>query len=722
MATPSRLSYEFGPFRLDPLKRLLLREGQVVDLTPKALDILLVLIRNNGQMLSKEELMNAVWPDAVVEENNLTRNISALRKALGEKPDEHRYVVTIPGRGYQFVGEINDAVEHVPHPIAAEHGSPATVVAAKTSPLASHRRIAILALAILGIAAIGIISLTHRTGPERRSAHAFQKMEAVRLTRSGNAGAGAISQDGKYIAYILSEAGLPGIWLTHLESGVSQQILPPVQVRHLGGLTFSRDGNHLYFVQSEGFGPLQGVYRMPALGGAPTRLISDVDRFALSRDGARLAFVRSSRRLGESALMIADADGTREFRLAARKLSEPFVGVAWSADGTAIACSVGSPEVSGARMSPVAVRVADGTEKTITSHKWVLLDALTWLSDGSGLIVSGRDKGTLTNWLWHISYPGGVVRKLTDDTDTFAGLSLTADSRNLVTGKIDLHVSLWTMPIRQGVSRPAGQARQITTGTGDHFVHGWLPDGRILFTSSAGNPLGEDIWVVNADGSQRKQLTTGANLGPAVSTDGRYIVFESDRAGRLNLWRVSSDGSNLQQLTRGEDDRFPACSPDGKWIVYTSADDDTLWRIPMGGGEAQRLTEPGWRNSAISPDGRFVASYYKSPEPGTPRRIGVIPLAGGPPLKLFDFPTDLRPIEALRWTPDGQGLVYPARRDGIWHLWRQPISGGRAAPLTASRSPEQIFSFDWSPDGKEIVFSRGAWLSDLVLMRDVSER
>ena len=103
--TPMRI-YEFGPFHVDSLRRLLLREGNQVRLPTKALEILLVLLEEKERIVDKDELMRRVWPDAVVEENNLTVNMSALRRSLGESPGEHRYVVTVPGRGYQFVAEV----------------------------------------------------------------------------------------------------------------------------------------------------------------------------------------------------------------------------------------------------------------------------------------------------------------------------------------------------------------------------------------------------------------------------------------------------------------------------------------------------------------------------------------------------------------------------------------------------------------------------------------
>lgn len=107
-AAPSPPLLEFGPFRLDPVKRLLLRDGTVVHLTPKAVEVLAVLVEHRGRALEKDELMRAVWPDTVVEENNLARSVSSLRKALGEQASERRYVLTIPGRGYRFVAPVRE--------------------------------------------------------------------------------------------------------------------------------------------------------------------------------------------------------------------------------------------------------------------------------------------------------------------------------------------------------------------------------------------------------------------------------------------------------------------------------------------------------------------------------------------------------------------------------------------------------------------------------------
>ena len=101
--------YFFGPFQLDPTKRLLLRNGEIVQLTPKSLEILLMLIEHKGEILDKDQIIEHIWPDTTADDNNLTVNISSLRKALGEKPPQHRYIVTYPGRGYSFVAAVRRA-------------------------------------------------------------------------------------------------------------------------------------------------------------------------------------------------------------------------------------------------------------------------------------------------------------------------------------------------------------------------------------------------------------------------------------------------------------------------------------------------------------------------------------------------------------------------------------------------------------------------------------
>ena len=146
MKAPSAPSYEFGDFRLDTARRLLSRNGEPVSLTPRVFETLLYLVEHHDAVLDKERLMEAVWPDTIVEENNLAQNISTLRRLFGETPGAHRFIATVPGRGYRFVAEVrtaqetNTPVEHsilapaLSEPVVAQ--APAIVLARETRPFA----------------------------------------------------------------------------------------------------------------------------------------------------------------------------------------------------------------------------------------------------------------------------------------------------------------------------------------------------------------------------------------------------------------------------------------------------------------------------------------------------------------------------------------------------------------------------------------------------------
>ena len=697
--------------------------------------------------------MRAVWPDTVVEENNLTRNISALRKALGESPGEHRYVVTIPGRGYQFVADLKESSNGSEDVLMARHTRSRIVVedetidhesaafglpiadfasASRTTeyeslavrPIGKIRRYKKGAVIILlAVLAASIVMWVPRFIDRMRSGSkappALQKLEITTITHTGNAGEAAISPDGKYIAYRLIEAGRQALWLRHLATGSNQQILPPTDAQYYG-LTFSCDGSHIYFVRSEKNNPLRSLYRMALLGGVPTNLIADVRHApGFSPDGSRMVFVRESLGLGESALMISNADGSGEQKLAVRKLSDGLWSAppAWSPDGKSIACTVGSAEVGGINIALVEVRVEDGIERTITAQKWRAIRNIGWLSDGSGLLITARER--LGPNIWHISYPDGEARSITNDSTSYVGLSLTADSSGLVTIKSDLQTNIWIVPTG-AASTPTGAAHRITFGASNYHRVTWLPDGRLSFASSASSPM--DIWVMNADGTGQKQLTaeSGANWHQSASPDGRYIVFVSDRSGANNIWRIDTDGANPKQLTSGRGERFPDCSPDGRWVVYTSVSADqnffTLWKVSIDGGAPVQLTNTHSLWPAVSPDGKWVAYFYRDAQPDSQYKLAVIPFVGGSPVKTFDLPpVALQSPYLVRWTADGRALTYAADLDNISNIWTQPIDGGKPVQLTDFKS-DQIFSFDWSRDGKQLVCSRGAWTGDVVLM------
>ncbi|HEY3139006.1 MAG TPA: DPP IV N-terminal domain-containing protein, partial [Blastocatellia bacterium] len=393
---------------------------------------------------------------------------------------------------------------------------------------------------------------------------------------------------------------------------------------------------------------------------------------------------------------------------------------AWSPDGKIIACAAGTATKAGNKVNVVEVRAEDGTEKPISSSSWPWIKGLAWLADGSGLVMTAlehqeRMLGSTRNFqIWHLSYPSGEARKITNDSNEYTGISITADSNIIVTTQYDDLGNVWTAP-----DGDANRAKQITTGASKYFGVSWTTDGRIVYCSIAsGDP---DIWIADGDGSNQKQLSADAraNANPSVSHDGRYIIFESSRTGARNIWRMDIDGRNPKQLTSGAGELFPQCSPDGKWIVYYSSEfpnKPTLWKVPIDGGEPVQVTDEFSVLPTISPDGKLIAYFYRDERIIPARGIAVIPFEGGQPIKRFEISATA--YAWTRWTPDGRGLTYIDTRGGVSNLWTQPLDGGRPKQLTEFKDG-RMFWFDWSRDGKQLAFVRVVVSNDVVLISSI---
>ena len=755
MGEQNHYIYEFGPFHLDATRRVLLKEGEPLKLFPKEFDTLLALVERNGELVEKDDLMQQVWQDTIVEESNLTTNISHLRKLLGESRNRHDYIVTVPGRGYRFVAGVRQAFDEVivhertrvtleekeseneegttrssepgQHDSAIDQARTAAGPGARWQrPLVRYLLFTTVAV-VLGLAAFGSYRLFSRGWSKDRAVLPFKAIRFTKLTNTGRATLAAISPDGRYIVHVSKDAGGESLWLKQIATQSNVQIAPPTAVTYWG-LTFSPDGEYIYCVTAESNKGETTLSLIPVLGGPPRQLpVGPHGPVSFSPDGRSFAFINAHRDVFH--LYVADRDGENARLIAKRSPPEKFidiaVGPAWSPTGEEIACAVRNYDTGGFFESVVAVRVADGAERPLSERRWAAVGQLAWLPGAAGFVMSARESASAPFQIWHVANPEGEVR-LTNDLNDYRSISFNASTGSMLAVQTNVVSGVWTMPSQDLRSQsmvvdqfPIDESRaiQVVSGTGRLHDVAWTKDGRVVYVSHASD--GSNVWIWEPGATSPKQLTLDArNIhGVAVSPDDRYLVFSSDRSGTYNLWRVELDNSELVRLTSGEGDVSPRFSPDGGWIVFqrgfpTGA---KIWRVPINGGEAIRLTETRGQKPDVSPDGKLIAYHSLDSDLATsPWIFGAMKFDGGQMIKRFSFPLTVGQ-RIVRWVPGGWGLAYLDSPGGVSNVWVQPLEGG--VPLQLSNFKDgSIDSFDWSPDGRRLAIVRGTETSDVVLM------
>lgn len=550
----------------------------------------------------------------------------------------------------------------------------------------------------------------------------FQSMQVRRFTSSGKVTRAVISPDGKYVVHVLSNLGKQSLLVRQVTPSDNVEVVAPGEVTYRG-LTFSRDGTHVYYVLQERNDPISSLYQVPVLGGAPRRILRDIDSpVAISPDGKQLAFLRRVRGQGEDQLLLANADGGNIHVLVSRKGADFFSisGPAWSPDGKRVACFAGSN--TGGRHTYLAeFNVANGQDKLISSLNWSNVGRVWWLRDGRGLVATAAEQGSPLAQVWFYPYPSGTPRKITNDLNDYRDASVTDDARALATIQSEANVNVWLLPSGNN-SNDSLRARQITEGvghrSGDRGLT-WLPNGKLIYISRASGS--QDIWMMDQNGKSQQQLTTPetrAETYPAVSPDGRYVAFSSNRTGNSNIYRLDINSGDQLQLTKGPSEEFPAISADGKWVIYTATSSSkfTLWKVPIDGGQPVQLTDRLSSWPTICPDGQHIACWYRQ-ESNAPWQIAILSINGGEPEKIMDVPATADPNIPIRWMPDGASISYVDMRNGVSNLWAKPIDGGDPRQLTQF-STDLILWFDWSRDGKQLACSRGKINNDIVLVSE----
>jgi Tol biopolymer transport system component/DNA-binding winged helix-turn-helix (wHTH) protein len=648
--------YHFGEFQLDTTELVLRQSGNIVALSPKAIQALELLVRNTGRVVSRTEMVEALWPVSFVEDSNLTVTISLLRRALGDHETGTRFIETVPKRGYRFV--------------------PAVRIVSSARP--------------------GSVN--------------FSSMQIIRVTHDGHVLDVGISPDARLLAYVPIEAGKYSLWIWNLESGEKWELLPPDPAL-CWGLRFAHDQESLFYITTQPNSTISVLHCIPVRGGKFQKLVVNIDAaIALSPNGRRIAFVRSFPGQHRDVLIVANVDGSDESEVALRRHPDKFCfsSASWSPDGQLIA--LGASRNNEMEFAVLGVPPDGGMPIELSRWDWQDMRAVEWTKDGSGLYFSATAFDSNSLQIWRFSISDGEKQRITNDPNNYEQISVAEKAAALVTMQADPQANIWIVPGRRGAPR------RLTSGRTEGYDGLAVAAGRRVVYALTENQQ-SDLWSINADGSDSRKLTFDSGFLPSASRDGSKVAYVSRQGGTLHIWCMDADGSNKQQLTVGVGESHPSISPDGHSIVYTPLGEgrNTIWRVSSSGGPAVQLT----RNSmaikpVLSPDGTMIACAHRTDE-ADKWKIALLSSEGGTPLRVFALPFPYNQV--IRWTPDSQALTYLDRKDGVYNVWRQTLDG--AAPIQITNFTEDvIFYYDWVDDEGQLIVSRGARTKDIVLIRN----
>ena len=541
----------------------------------------------------------------------------------------------------------------------------------------------------------------------------FEQFTITQATNTGRAVVAAISPDSKFIFDAQRDANGQSLWLRNIETGSHTQVVAPQPVVY-GSVAYSPDGNHVYSrLAIGGISNVFNLQRAPVLGGTPQQLVHDIDsNVTFSPNGDRIAFARAnSPKAGVMSLHMSAADGSNvQVLLTEPMISGYYSAPAWSPDGRYIVYA--APRAADRVGELVVFELASQQKRVLFSTREMVLQDLTWSSDQRRVLLLYGSRGDgFSRWqIGGVSYPEGVFRTITNDTNHYATLQFSAAAASLVSV-----VSKTTTTIEVRNSAPAeSDPRAPPIIESREAIRGftWTRGGRILYARGA------RLLERAADGGERVVLESEANsplANPAICAGTGQVIFDwSYRNGSSSrdLWRLDPDGGEPAQLTDVPMAQSPVCSPDGQWVIFISP--NGVHRVRTSGGAVESLDSTVvYSTTAWSPDSKAIAWVAGIRTPTALLRKIVVLWPGTPRRQLLD--ADPEALRDIAFSPDGSAIRYLARKGGVIQQYIQPLDGSPPRVVTASNDD---VGAKVSPDGSQIAVLQTRTDSDVVLLRD----
>ena len=698
------VAFEFGPFLLDPAKRSLLRDGAPLSVTPKAFDILLLLIEQRDRVLSKDELLRTMWPETFVEEANLTQHVFMLRKVLNGDGDGPDYIATVPRRGYRFVSKVIERSETQPEPRPS----------VKSPAGSSSRWRTWFPLGCVALGAVILVLLALRSVPVGREPGILAVTAFPGLERFPS-----ISPDGNFVVFSwtgTNPEGVPDLWIKAVDSNDLRRLTDTPFAEAVPA--WSPDGREIAFVRGG-----HGVFIVSALGG-PERKVADSgtmvgwtpdSRVLLVRDHADnkpYGIFRIDLSTGQRRQVTQAPDGIGDFSFDV------------SPDGKTLAfVRYGRPGVS-----DVYTATLDGSDARRRTNWNASISRVAWTADGRDIVFAVNEQTGLDQSLFRVSAASETVERgvrALHISGANPSMSRPGSGRAariaFTSSRIDVGVRLLDL----AVPRPGdvlGGFNLASNSTRVDVPGSFSRDGeRVAFLSDRTGSA--EAWVARRDGSGLQQATTlhaTELLIGAWSPDDRRLVIDAAIDGNSDVYVVSLDGAPPVRLTAEPGfDGLTEWSADGRWIYFSSDRSGRLevWKAPAAGGQAMQVTRTGGGQPKEGPDGRTILYLDRLPMgsgfSGTSRLMQV-PVNGGEETPLLEsirfglWAVTQTGIVFLTTTPSADAMNFYGFSDRkVKHLGALPFRVSRVAGLgwlVASR------------DGRSVMVSAtDLWESDIMV-------
>ncbi len=564
----------------------------------------------------------------------------------------------------------------------------------------------VLVVLIVAVAASYLFS-----DPQPELPISFENMTPRSLSQSNNVVYAHTAPDGlSYVYNTIEDDGRRAMWLRRLNDRTSLQLLPPASVWFWGGLAITEDASQVFYITAERLARFGTLYRISSLGGTPRKLVEGInDLGSLSPDGKRILYVRYGDRVEILSADITDgSDEQTHFR--AEKgaiIRDPQ----FSNDGMQIYYSKVVNNGGTEAWTLNAVETTGENERIITGPRRGRISEVAVLGKGRGLLVNQVDADSNLNQIYFVSQRDGRETRITNDLNSYFGLSVTADDHSIVTARRQMMNDIWV-----GTPDDDASFAKITNEPTVNARVEWTPDGRVVYDALE-NSI-PHIWIMNADGTGAEQISPldSADSEPQVSPSGESVVFVSDRTGERKIWRMDIDGSDPVMLgpTSGSGLQ-PRFSPDGGnvYFVWMDGAEKKMGMVSIDGGEVRALPPFSDTYWAFSPDGKTLAFSYYDEELKRPK-VRIRPV---------DQPSDgvtldIAPSHIFQWTRDGKRLIYKEREAGenpfSTILIIDPVSGKKDQYLTTGT--DTVFDMAISRDGRQAAVIRGRLMTDAVML------